>query len=610
MRARAVILALVALVGAGSAVRADQPCRVLVYQFQPLPFDAAHEFPIGVATGSGALEEGGPQIAIWLETAPPSGAPPAQRGSFAADIFISARTGNFGIGNRAGDSMMASSPRFPYGARDGVLPVWAWARGQSYPLLVMQDANQGSFRFHNAGSTIDNFFCRPLLPTEIVDAVTCPTSIFSSDKGTFDPTGRRVLYPPRHDVAAGQCHLATRGCVAGCDAPACTMLADLDDVAAVSGATPNPYLHAPYTGLWRVPAALADGDYYVFIEVNKQYDQDAGRCPSGSDSECSPAAPLCDPNSHLCAQRLALLDNMGQGAYGLRSNFGQPSVVWATRVTVDAAGTHVGLADDALGYGPWDHPADRPAGGDASWAFGIHPLDGTISKRDGSGAGRLARVVDADGAWRFKVTAKTCLQCAAAVPPIDDLHAVAPDGDRIDIDFTNVSAAGAPVAAYEVRYLVGNKMDLNAFLTASPAPPVAPGPPGTRATVTLGPHEGIQALRTYTIGARAVGDCGTTSDLRTFTLTTPRQSFQTVDGCFVATAAYGSALAPQVALLRGWRDRALAPHPVGRALVRMYYAASPALARAIAGSPGARVAVRALLAPVIALARATLGAVD
>src|SRR5262249_39146908 len=207
-------------------------------------------------------------------------------------------------------------------------------------------------------------------------------------------------------------------------------------------------------------------------------------------------------------------------------------------------------------------------------ALGVRGVSGTISKRDGSGAGRLGRGADADGAWRFKVTAKTCLQCAAAVPPIDDLHAVAPDGDRIDIDFTNVSAAGAPVAAYEVRYLVGNKMDLNAFLTASPAPPVAPGPPGTRATVTLGPHEGIQALRTYTIGARAVGDCGTTSDLRTFTLTTPRQSFQTVDGCFVATAAYGSALAPQVALLRGWRDRARRPPPAHPTPFRLYHTPS------------------------------------
>ena len=35
-------------------------CRVLLYQFQPVPYDDAHEW------GMHALEEGGPQIAVWL----------------------------------------------------------------------------------------------------------------------------------------------------------------------------------------------------------------------------------------------------------------------------------------------------------------------------------------------------------------------------------------------------------------------------------------------------------------------------------------------------------------------------------------------------------------
>lgn len=68
--------------------------------------------------------------------------------------------------------------------------------------------------------------------------------------------------------------------------------------------------------------------------------------------------------------------------------------------------------------------------------------------------------------------------------------------------------------------------------------------------------------------------------------------------CFIATAAYGSALAPEVSELRSFRDRVLVHHPLGRGFVRLYYAASPPLARWIESRPVARGAVRSfLLAP-------------
>lgn len=71
--------------------------------------------------------------------------------------------------------------------------------------------------------------------------------------------------------------------------------------------------------------------------------------------------------------------------------------------------------------------------------------------------------------------------------------------------------------------------------------------------------------------------------------------------CFIATATYGSPLAPQVNLLRKFRNQYLVPYKWGRAFVKTYYKYSPKLARTIEHSPFLKTASWMLLAPVIAL---------
>lgn len=70
-------------------------------------------------------------------------------------------------------------------------------------------------------------------------------------------------------------------------------------------------------------------------------------------------------------------------------------------------------------------------------------------------------------------------------------------------------------------------------------------------------------------------------------------------GCFIATAAYGSALDPHVAALRDFRDRYLLTNAPGRGFVSMYYRHSPPLAEVIARDENLRALARALLIPVI-----------
>jgi hypothetical protein len=76
-------------------------------------------------------------------------------------------------------------------------------------------------------------------------------------------------------------------------------------------------------------------------------------------------------------------------------------------------------------------------------------------------------------------------------------------------------------------------------------------------------------------------------------------SFGNGSGCFIATAAYGSAMHPHITALQNWRDRVLLTNAAGRVLVDLYYRYSPPIADAIADRPALRTAIRVLLWPVV-----------
>ncbi len=70
-------------------------------------------------------------------------------------------------------------------------------------------------------------------------------------------------------------------------------------------------------------------------------------------------------------------------------------------------------------------------------------------------------------------------------------------------------------------------------------------------------------------------------------------------GCFIATAAYGSRLHPNLDILRDFRDEYLRRCKIGRMLVKIYYKYSPSMADFIAEHKVLRNAVRVYLLPAV-----------
>jgi hypothetical protein len=542
----------VVVLGVARAAQA-QTCMTLRYTFQP---DCYHAPGDAACLRSVDRLDLGPQIAVWVES--------ADRTVFVDTLMVTNMTAARGIGNRPGAWNFVSGPFFPYGKRRMVLPIWAHARGKLYDTVVMQDGKETWLGFHESISSAEPYYCRPLRAQEInVDAITCPTR-FTSAKGKLD-SSTRSYYPPRNDLTTfgnGDCD-TSGGVYPGCASSAPTYAA-LNELDAVAAATP-PY-GAPYAGTWTIPAGLPAGDYALLVEVNKEFDTNA---------------------SHMHA---AYADPQLAG-YGLANNFGQPSVVYRVPIRIDAAAGGA-VTSQIAGYGDW-------TGDDGA----IIARDGTISTDPGSGEGRLLEITTAAGTGRVHVQVQPCGSnaCTPAPPApgaVSDMNADKAglaDTSAV-VTFKNAQAnGGGAVSAYEIRYREGDTMTDQEFVQAIRAPQVSPGTPGSTATVTL---VGLKPATTYVVGVRAIDTCGQASVLAQVGFATPATPFKQVEGCFVATAAWGSALASEVAALRRARDHARSGSALAAVAIDLYYRSGPPAAAAMRQSDTARAAVRMLLSPV------------
>src|SRR5688572_26042048 len=194
------------------------------------------------------------QIVAWIET---------PEGDYIDTVYITQAVGAFGIGNRPGVFSMRSGPRWPYGPRTDVFPVWSHRHGLTWPVVHFQngdgdpggpldcadpacraDADRNLSHAFNE-SSLEVHFLRPTRPDEVAWDTGTTASMVYTDKGQLAPTAT-TRYPPRADVIL----------TPGIDHPDVAMYAELNPFDAIS--QPTPIGDLPFRFSWLIPTELYD----------------------------------------------------------------------------------------------------------------------------------------------------------------------------------------------------------------------------------------------------------------------------------------------------------------------------------------------------------------
>jgi hypothetical protein len=553
------------------------------------------------------------QLALWIED---------ESGTFKATVALTEAVALRGIGNRPGASQMNSGFRWPYGRREGVLPIWAHRRmtapgARPFKRVIFQDRlSEGRASRTSDDASRDDYFCLSFQTAkskrDALDAVSC-ASVFNSDKGRYitdadvaagyaEPyedvlthEGRMQalsldsLYPPRRDFKACPpgAYCDDHPDASDYDAHAHEIMPDIDSV---TMATPPG--GEPQQRLFSVPDDWPAGAYRACIEANVEGDYNAFY-----DNLHYPTPLTPDP----------AWDQWATGfGYPYR---GQPSVVYCVPFNLQ-------IVREA------DYHTQTAEGSSASWdtaAPGYGTLGGMDTLTDdpdqapGSGGDRLMRDQNGD---RFVVIVKAPELCGNDTPPsaVSGL-ALAPYPDRLEahqwaeLDF-RAARDDRAVFRYDVRVSTDPIVDEASFMRGQPAKSATTAAEaldvpndvaaGDAIKVDIG---GLIGETHYYVAVRAVDACAEAGPISVAEITTPKREFATVSPCFVATAAYGTPLASEIGALRRLRDRQLATNAPGRAFVALYNQHGPKLAAVIRGDDTLRAATRALLAPLVALAR-------
>jgi hypothetical protein len=506
------------------------------------------------------------QIVAWIEDT---------NGTYIDTVYITAKTGMYGMGNRPGRYDFNSGPvpdpvtgvddMWPYGRRITTFPIWAHRHGIKFPAVVFQDGNESNLSHSFDQSSLEKTppYCRPIsregLTTcwnesdkTIWDTGSCATNAYT-DKGKYSTT-MTSNYPPRSDL--------TR---ASQDTADILMYAVDNPFDTISRATPKG--GTPTEIRWAVPRDLPAGDYVMWVETSKAFDF------NGSYNQTVFPPPSVSYSS--CGEPYR----------------GQPSVAYRVPFTIGTVAT----IDDTTDY----HGYGSPEGADGA----VRQPDATITTdTPGSGALRFQLVSD-NGMYRVRV--KTTPELDFAVPDAPGALKPATIGStKATLEFVEPGDDGAigPVTGYQVRVRANSEMTADNFADSTVVvAEVTPAGPGQIAKLEL---TGLLPETDYWIGIRAHDDCYNESPITIAKLTTADRVVGEVDACFVATAAYGSLMANDVEMLRRARDGILRQTVFGELAVASYYTFGPAVAGVVGESELLRASARNILAPIIAWVRA------
>ncbi len=338
------------------------------------------------------------QVAIWIEDA---------SGKFLSTVALTEAVAFRGIGNRPGASQMNSGYRWPYGRREGVLPIWGHRRANApgakqFPRVIFQRRIEGYASQTTSDQSKDSYYCLQFdnskSTRDNLDAVSCATQ-FNSDKGRYmtqedvdasygepwetrDAAGAVAgemramplfsVYPARMDVTpcmmSGACF--DHADVAKFAEDVREVMPEID---AITRATaPGDSLQKL---LYSIPSDWPQGDYVVWVEVNVEgdYNNDTG---SGWNNVTYPTPTTPDGWDYYAK------------SYGYPYR-GQPSLAYKVPFSLGAPGEKLTSTDMPVGRSSWDY-----------WAPDYGKLEPVtfsasdarhMSDANGSGADRLRR---------------------------------------------------------------------------------------------------------------------------------------------------------------------------------------------------------------------------
>lgn len=507
------------------------------------------------------------QIVAWIEDA---------SGKYIDTIYITAKTGMYGLGNRPGrfdfnsgpipDPSIGRDDMWPYGRRITTFPIWAHRHPYEFPAVVFQDGQESALSHSFNQSSIERMppYCRPVASEAvntcwndsdkmIWDTGTCATTVYT-DKGKYSDT-LKSKYPPRADLT-----------LAPQDHPDVLKFAADNPFDSISRATPKGGM--PTEIRWAVPPGLEPGDYVLWIETSKAFDF----------------------NAHY-NETVFPPPNVSYASCG-KPYRGQPSVVYRVPFTIGATSMTSSTAE-YHGYG-------SPDGADGA----IRPPDDTITTdTPGSGAARFQLVSDGDDMYRVRVKTTAEIDLSAPGAP-SNLVAAEIGSTKVVLEFVEPGDDGmvGTVTGYQVRVRANSEMTADNFADSQMVvADVMPVGPGQVARVEI---TGLLPETDYWVGVRAYDDCFNEGPLTILKLTTGDRVVGEVDACFVATAAYGTAMANDIAMLRRARDLVLRTTVLGELAVASYYTFGPAVAGVVGESELLRASARTILAPIVAWVRA------